>query len=89
MTPAMLISSLQPATAAALVDQDRRRFPAVGFSVISAPHVLYNSPPSIGFGIGGLGSLAVAARLGLVWALAFRSVVRRSLRPATNTLHRR
>src|SRR5689334_23565842 len=33
----VLISGLQPATEAALVDQDGRLFPAVGFSVISGP----------------------------------------------------
>src|SRR5689334_14448771 len=44
----VLISGLQPATEAALVDQDGRRFPAVGFSVISGPHVSQIMPrPSV------------------------------------------
>ena len=60
----VLISGLQPATEAALVDQDGRRFPAVGFSVISGPHVLYNPPPSIGFGIGGFGFTGCCSAIG-------------------------
>ena len=30
----------------------RGRYPTVGLSVISGPHVLYNPPPSIGLGAG-------------------------------------
>jgi hypothetical protein len=51
----VMVSSLQPTSAATLVRQDGTRYPAYGFSVISQPHVLYNPPPSIGFGIGGFG----------------------------------
>ena len=60
----VLISGLQPATEAALVDPDGKRYPAVGFSVISGPHVLYNPPPSIGFGIGGFGFTGCCSGIG-------------------------
>jgi hypothetical protein len=51
----LTVSGLQPASEAALVGQDGNRYPAAGLSVISAPHVLYNPPPSISLGIGGFG----------------------------------
>ena len=51
----VMVSGLQPASVVALIGPDGSRYPAVGFSVISEPHVLYNPPPSIGFGIGGFG----------------------------------
>jgi hypothetical protein len=60
----VLISGLQPATEAVLVDQDGRQIPAVGFSVISGPHVLYNPPPSIGLGIGGFGFTGCCSAVG-------------------------
>ena len=31
------------------------RYPAAGIALVSGPHVLYNPPPSVGFGIGGFG----------------------------------
>src|ERR1700760_3207059 len=51
----VMVSSLQPASAAALVANDGTRYPAAGISLVSGPHVLYNPPPSIGLGIGGFG----------------------------------
>jgi hypothetical protein len=60
----VLISGLQPATEAALVDQDGNRYPAVGFSVINGPHVLYNPPPSVGLGIGGFGFTGCCSAIG-------------------------
>jgi hypothetical protein len=51
----VMVSSLQPPTAAALVANDGTRYPAAGISLVSGPHVLYNPPPSIGLGIGGFG----------------------------------
>jgi hypothetical protein len=51
----LMISGLQPATAAALVANDGTRYPASGIALVSGPHVLYNPPPSIGLGIGGFG----------------------------------
>ena len=51
----LMVSGLQPATAAALVSNDGKRYPASGIALISGPHVLYNPPPSIGLGIGGFG----------------------------------
>src|ERR1700760_4804411 len=44
----VMVSSLQPPTAAALVANDGTRYPAAGISLVSGPHVLYNPPPSIG-----------------------------------------
>jgi hypothetical protein len=58
------VSGLQPASEAVLVGLDGSRYPAVGFSVISAPHVLYNPPPSIGFGIGGFGFTGCCSSIG-------------------------
>jgi hypothetical protein len=51
----VMVSSLQPPTAVALVANDGTRYPTTGISLVSGPHVLYNPPPSIGFGIGGFG----------------------------------
>jgi hypothetical protein len=51
----LMVSGMQPASAAALVANDGARYPASGIALISGPHVLYNPPPSIGLGIGGLG----------------------------------
>ena len=51
----LMISGLQPATAAALVANDGTRYPASGIALVSGPHVLYNPPPSISLGIGGFG----------------------------------
>jgi hypothetical protein len=60
----VLVSGLQPATEVALVGQDGSRYPAVGFSVISGPHVLYNPPPTIGLGIGGFGFTGCCSAIG-------------------------
>ena len=51
----VMVSSLQPPTAVALVANDGTRYPATGISLVSGPHVLYNPPPSVGLGIGGFG----------------------------------
>jgi hypothetical protein len=51
----VMVSNLQPPTAAALVADDGARYPASGIALVSGPHVLYNPPPSIGLGIGGFG----------------------------------
>ena len=51
----VMISSIQPPSAVALVAPDGRRYPAAGISLLSGPHVLYNPPPSVGIGIGGFG----------------------------------
>jgi hypothetical protein len=60
----VMISGLQPASAVALIGPDGSRYPAVGFSVISGPHVLYNPPPSIGLGIGGFGFTGCCSGIG-------------------------
>jgi hypothetical protein len=52
----VMVSSLQPPTTVALVAAgDGTRYPAAGISLVSGPHVLYNPPPTVGFGIGGFG----------------------------------
>ena len=59
----VMVSNLQPPTAAALVANDGTRYPASGIALVSGPHVLYNPPPSIGLGIGGVWLLRVLQRL--------------------------
>lgn len=49
------ISSVAPATGAALVSASGARYQAPGLSLLSGPHIAYNPPPTIGFGIGGFG----------------------------------
>lgn len=49
------ISGLQPASEAVLISGQGSRYPASMISLVSAPHVLYNPPPSISLGIGGFG----------------------------------
>lgn len=51
----LLISDLQPTSAAELVAADGQRFPAVGINVVDAPHTAYNPPSSFDFGFGGFG----------------------------------
>ena len=51
----LMVSNLQPPTAAALVANDGTRYPASGIALVSGPHVIYNPPPSVGLGIGGFG----------------------------------
>ena len=58
------VSGLQPASQAVLIGQDGSQYPAIGFSVISGPHVLYNPPPSIGLGIGGFGFTGCCSSIG-------------------------
>src|SRR5690242_3890391 len=58
------VSGLQPASEAVLIGPDGSRYPAIGFSVISEPHVLYNPPPSIGLGIGGFGFTGCCSSIG-------------------------
>jgi hypothetical protein len=60
----VMVSGLQPASNVALVGPDGMRYPAAGFSVISGPHVLYNPPPSIGFGVGGFGFTGCCSAIG-------------------------
>jgi hypothetical protein len=51
----VMVSSLQPPSAAALVADDGTRYPASDIVLVSGPHVLYNPPPSVSLGIGGFG----------------------------------
>ena len=51
----VIVSSLQPPSAVALVSANGQRYPAPGITLLSGPHVLYNPPPSISLGIGGFG----------------------------------
>jgi hypothetical protein len=48
----IMVSSLQPPSAANLVSDQGERYPASGIALVSSPHVLYSPPPSIGLGIG-------------------------------------
>ncbi len=61
----VLISGLQPASEVALVSEQGSRYPAPAISPVSGPHVLYNPPPSIGFGIGGFSFGGCCSALGL------------------------
>ncbi len=51
----VMISGLRPATDVALISVQGSRYPASAISLVSAPYVLYNPPPSISLGIGGFG----------------------------------
>jgi hypothetical protein len=51
----LVVSGLQPVSAAALVSNEGTRYTASAIVLLSGPHVLYNPPPSIGLGIGGFG----------------------------------
>jgi hypothetical protein len=51
----VLVSDIQPLSAAALLAPDGNRFPAAAVTLVSGPHVDYNPPPSVGIGIGGFG----------------------------------
>jgi len=51
----VMISGLRPATDVALISGQGLRYSASAISLVSAPHVLYNPPPSISLGIGGFG----------------------------------
>ncbi len=52
----VMVSSFQPPTTVALVaNDDGIRYPNAGISLVSGPHVLYDPPPTVGFGIGGFG----------------------------------
>jgi hypothetical protein len=60
----VMVSGMQPASDVALVGPDGSRYAAAGLTVISGPHVLYNPPPSIGFGIGGFGFSGCCSAIG-------------------------
>jgi hypothetical protein len=60
----LMVSGLQPASNVVLIGPDGSRYPAAGLSVVSGPHVLYNPPPSIGFGIGGFGFTGCCSGIG-------------------------
>lgn len=51
----VVVSDLQPLTAADLLGSDGSRISATTVTLISGPHVDYNPPPSVGIGIGGFG----------------------------------
>ena len=51
----VMVSEMQPLMQAELVRTDGARVPAAGVTLVSAPHVDYSPPPSIGLGIGGFG----------------------------------
>jgi hypothetical protein len=51
----VMISSVALPTEAVLVSASGTRYPALGLSLLSGPHVAYNPPPSVGLSIGGFG----------------------------------
>jgi hypothetical protein len=51
----VMVSDLQPLSAADLLAPDGTRVEATAVTVLSGPHVDYNPPPSVGIGIGGFG----------------------------------
>jgi hypothetical protein len=60
----VMVSDLQPLSAAGLVGPDGSRYPATAVTLISGPHVDYNPPPSLGIGIGGFGFNGCCAGFG-------------------------
>ena len=68
----VMVSSLQPPTAAALVANDGTRYPASGIALVSGPHVLSNPPPSVGLGIGGFGFSGCCSGFGSESGSAFQ-----------------
>ena len=61
----VMTSGVQPISGAALVSGQGARYPASVISPLSGPHVLYNPPPSVSFGIGGFGFSGCCSGLGL------------------------
>jgi hypothetical protein len=51
----VMVSDLQPLTAADLLGPEGDRIAATAVTLVSVPHVDYNPPPSVGIGIGGFG----------------------------------
>jgi hypothetical protein len=51
----VIVSDLQPLSAADLLGPDGNRYPATAVTLVSGPHVDYRPPPSIGIGVGGFG----------------------------------
>ena len=51
----IMVSDIQPLSAADLIGPDGSRFPATAVTLVSGPHVDYSPPPSIGIGVGGFG----------------------------------
>jgi hypothetical protein len=51
----VMVSDLQPLSAADLLGPDGTRLPASAVTLVSGPHVDYSPPPSVGIGIGGFG----------------------------------
>ena len=60
----VLASSVKPMSDAELLAPDGRQYPTTGVVLVSGPHVLYNPPPSIGFGIGGFGFTGCCSGIG-------------------------
>jgi hypothetical protein len=59
----IVISNAQPPSGAALIAPDGSRY-SIPLTLVSAPHVNYSAPPSIGLGLGGFGG-GVGGGLGL------------------------
>ncbi len=59
-----MISDLAPVTAVALLSSNGDRYPAAAVTLLSGPHVAYNPPPTVGFGVGGFGFSGCCSGLG-------------------------
>ena len=60
----VLASSIKPMSDAELLAPDGQQYRTTEVVLVSGPHVLYNPPPSIGFGIGGFGFTGCCSGIG-------------------------
>lgn len=60
----VLVSNVRPMSDAELIGPDGKQYRTTGVVLVSAPHVVYNPPPSIGLGIGGFGFTGCCSGIG-------------------------
>ena len=60
----VLVSNIRPMSDAELIGPGGSQYRTAGVVLVSAPHVVYNPPPSIGFGIGGFGFTGCCTGIG-------------------------
>ena len=60
----VLVSNIRPMSDAELIGPDGKQYRAAGVVLLEGPHVAYNPPPSIGFGIGGFGFTGCCSGIG-------------------------
>ena len=51
----VMISDVAPPISAELLAPNGSRYPAVALTILSAPYIAYNPPPTVGLSIGGFG----------------------------------